>query len=309
MFPPTYVITLDTQDGRTRMQRMKSHLDALGIPFTTHYGIHGKHLSPDEVASVATKACGLMCTPSTIGCGASHAFVWKRVIETGVPYAIVLEDDAEFVGDAVRHLRYVIPQMPKDTDVLVLGSFASGTSSKPISPPRQEVRRIGHFFGTHAYIVTRQGAYKLLEYAYPVKYHLDMTMSVLSVSDILNVYSLSSDIATQKGGESTSQNISSNVPGFPNLLYEWSRGIRDAKGQSLYFYASMPIARVGPYRSHTTLNAVDFAILSLGAFGVPLWAFLGLVVTDAIVSQRVRGVTKAVVLWTIGRGLRYVTGG
>lgn len=308
MYPPVYVISLDTPGGRSRLQRMRHHLEDLGIPFTVQKGVHGAHLTPDQVSSMASGVCGRVCTPSTIGCGASHALVWKRVLESGVPYAIVLEDDTEFVSDAVRHIRYAIPRMPGDADVLVLGCFACGTSARPVQPSSQQIQRIGHFFGTHAYVVTRQGASKLLEYAYPVKYHLDMTMSVLSRSGILNAYSLSSDIAGQGGGEATSQNVSSTVPGFPNILYESARGVRDAKGQSLYFYLSMPIVRVGPYNRHMTLNAVDFGILTLGALGVPLWLFIGLVATDAVVSYRVRGVSKALVLWGIGRLVRYLIG-
>ena len=56
--------------------------------------------------------CGLndKLKPGEFGCALSHLKIWEKIIDTGVP-ALILEDDAEFIGDSVKqfqaHMAYL----------------------------------------------------------------------------------------------------------------------------------------------------------------------------------------------------------
>lgn len=302
LLPPTIVISLDTPNGRTRMRRMHAHLRERGLRYRVLRGIKGTALTPDQRQAMATRVCSTMCTPSTIGCGASHALAWKQIVRRGDPLTIIIEDDTEFDEDIVDQLRHIIPNIPRDADVVMLGCFLCQTSASRTPPASQTLRRIKQFSGTHAYIVTQKGARTLLEYAYPVKFHLDMTMSFLARMNTLRAYSVSADVARQSSGESTSENVGAS-PGFPNALYALGTLIRDGKGQSLFFYMAMPIVRVGPYTHHVTITGVDILVFLAGALGLPIEIFVSAVLVDAAIARRIRGVTKAVALYVVGRAI------
>lgn len=300
MLPPVYVISLESPSGRERMHALSSHLADLGIPYTIQPGVDGRALSATERHRLATATCRAVCTPSTIGCAASHALVWQRVVRGSAPYAIVLEDDVAFVDDAVAHLDAVLPRLPADLDVLFLGCFLCASGADSIAPHEQGVVPVRQFAGTHAYLVTRRGAQTLLDHAFPVKFHVDTTMSVLAASGLLRAYALRSDIAHQRGGETTSANVG-DTPGFPNAVYDVARHVRDAKGQSLFFYLAMPLFRVGPYDRHVVITGLDLAVVLVGAVGLSPAHMASIIAVDAAISRRVRGVGKAIALYVLGR--------
>jgi hypothetical protein len=244
-----------------------------------------------------------------IGCAASHAAVWRRVIDSGAPYAIVLEDDTELVVDAKEHVQSITKHLPTDADLVLLGCFLCGTSPDHVPASRQSLRRISQFSGTHAYIVTRHGARALLQHAYPVAFHLDMVISHLARRGKVRAYSVTHDVASQTSGESTSENVGDRPPGFPGIAYTALKGVRDPKGQSLFFYAAMPVGRVGSYTHHAVITSMDIVPFILGITRVPTGVFLSVLVLDAAATQKYavsmpHALAKAVVLYTLGRAIR-----
>lgn len=293
----TLVISLDTPGGRERQQRLATHLGGMGLEYRVIRGVHGKRLSMDERRQLATPACARFCTASTIGCAASHIKAWRAAARSGRPYTLVLEDDVELDADAPGTIRRVLKRVPADADVVLLGCYLCATK-RAHGQRSTDLVRVRQFSGTHAYIVTQRGAQKLLEYATPVKYHLDMVMSGLNHSGILTTYALATDIARQAGGESTSENVG-ETPGFPNLVYDLLRNVRDPKGQSVYFLVAMPAFRVGSVE----VTVLDLVVFLLGVAGVSPLVFTGLVAADALVAWRVRGVVKAYGLYAVGRAI------
>lgn len=300
--PDILVISLDTPNGHTRMRRMKEHLDGLGLRYRVIRGVQGKQLSANDRQRMATGVCSTMCTPSTIGCAASHAIAWKAAVASARPYTIIIEDDTTFDDDFVEHLRVILPNIPTDADVVMLGCFLCDTSAERVRPTDQGLQRIKQFSGTHAYIVTKKGARTLLEHAYPVRFHLDMVMSFLSRVGTLQAYSVRHDIARQSSGESTSENVG-DIPGFPGIVYALGQRIRDSKDQSLFFYMAMPIMRVGPYAYHVSITFLDICVFLLGLAGLSPELFVSALAADALIMRTPRGVLKAVGLFAAGHAI------
>lgn len=319
----TYVISLDTPSGRTRLDRMRRHLKDIGSPhlrMIVQPGVYGKELNQIQIQAMTTKVCGAICTPSAIGCAASHAAVWRRVIESGRPYAVVLEDDTVLVPDIQDHLHRLVRIMPRDTDIVLLGCYLCGSSPTPVPAHRQSVVKSYQFSGTHAYLVTRRGAQRLLEHAYPVAFHIDMVIGHLSRQGRVNLYRLTHDVASQTSGEDTSENVAPAPPGFPGVGYTALKNVRDAKGQSFFFLGAMPAIRVGSVQNHTIITCLDSLVILLGMTGwvsFPMFGVLVLLDTAATVLITPRddtpysvsiphAMSKAVALFSVGWVCRWL---
>jgi len=86
-------------------------------------------------------------------CGQSHVNVWRAIIDRGLDYALVLEDDAVFHREWISHLACI--ELDKDWDAIFLNA------SEPISPENTwSVCR--EQFLTGAYIMSHRGAQWLL---------------------------------------------------------------------------------------------------------------------------------------------------
>lgn len=305
-----YVISLDTETGRARLDRLGRHLTKLGLSFHVQPGVHGKYLTPDKVAAMATPICGALCTPAMLGCGASHVAVWRRLIASGAPYAMVLEDDTELVPDIRDHLEVVVTSMRPDTDMVLLGCFVCGTSPRSVPASQQSLVPKSRFAGTHAYIVTQRGAKRLLQLVDPVPYHIDTTISWHAIRGRLHIEAVAHDVATQSGGEATSANVGDRPPGFPGTVYTALQHVHDPKGQSLFFYAGMPAFRLGGYRHHMAITGLDLLLLVLVAAGVatPLqiaaFVVLDMAFTREYSVSRSHVVAKAAVMVAIGTAIR-----
>lgn len=298
MILETRVISLNTESGRARMKDMGVHLDTLGLQYEVIRGVHGKMLTMDERRAIATPVCAQWCTASTIGCAASHVLAWRDAVASGRPYTLILEDDTELDRDTPHILARLLPRIPKDADVVLLGCYLCATNprSPVVDASAIGVKRIRQFSGTHAYIVTQKGARVLLEYATPIKYHIDRIMTALNYAGTLVTYGLTHDIAKQSNGEATSENVG-DTPGFPNVIYDATRHVRDGKGQSIYFLLAMPAFEAGG----VDVTVLDGLVFLLGVFGMSPSVFSSLVAVDSLVSWRARGLIKAAVLFLIGR--------
>lgn len=119
-------------------------------------------------------------TLGALGCYASHLKAWRAVIDSGVSRALVFEEDAILTQDGVGHLSALGSFLADfiDTagtgsvlrdgfDVALLGyiQLRSGVDKSETSEQQREegwVRLRGAFWGTHAYLITRRGATKLI---------------------------------------------------------------------------------------------------------------------------------------------------
>lgn len=139
------------------------------------------------------------------GCLLSHRKVWDIVVNTNKP-AVVLEDDCEPLEGFEEKLPLLLQTLPDDYDVAVLGYIASDVRGDymltALTAPlmkRRCMRRVnedwyvpGIFFGTHCYLISPQGARKLL--ANRLDYHADF---VLSTDKNLLIYCPKETMASQ----------------------------------------------------------------------------------------------------------------
>ena len=95
-----HIFVINLERDRERREFMRGQLDCLRLPFEFFQGVYGRALTPDQLAECYTEAGAMriQCrnlTPSEIGCALGHLGVYRQIVSRKIPYALVLEDDAE----------------------------------------------------------------------------------------------------------------------------------------------------------------------------------------------------------------------
>eukprot|EP00746_Dinoflagellata_sp_MGD_P134870 gnl/MRDRNA2_/MRDRNA2_68763_c0_seq1.p1 gnl/MRDRNA2_/MRDRNA2_68763_c0~~gnl/MRDRNA2_/MRDRNA2_68763_c0_seq1.p1 ORF type:complete len:210 (+),score=36.52 gnl/MRDRNA2_/MRDRNA2_68763_c0_seq1:620-1249(+) len=134
----------------------------------------------------------------------SHVGIWRALLESSVAFALVLEDDAWFEPGAPVLIQKVLRHLPSDWDAVFLGLHLKGSYAHIGGGL---VRLSGRFWGTHAYIASRNFAQKMLEGIFPLRYQADAHIGVrlaLGRANV-NVYALDPAPCVQWGGTGNCQ--------------------------------------------------------------------------------------------------------
>lgn len=141
------------------------------------------------------------------GCLQSHRKIWRMVVDNNRP-ALVLEDDCMPVHhDFNGMFKRLMTTLPTDYDVAIFGYLMSDVNrdylATAIAAPilkRRCMRKVnedwyvpGIFMGSHCYLITPQGANKLLKDK--TNYHVDC---VICRNKEIKLYCVKNTIATQK---------------------------------------------------------------------------------------------------------------
>jgi len=127
---------------------------------------------------------------SAIGCTLSHVALWKKLVEsTEHDRFLIFEDDVLVKADKQKMDDYVKELDKVEWDVAYLGYIDSLglRPSKCESVEGSLCKAMKIIYGTHAYIINKKGAEKLLERVFPIVDQVDSYMSQMMLKG-LNVY-------------------------------------------------------------------------------------------------------------------------
>ena len=228
--PRIFVINLDR--SKERWENMKDQeLRLNNIKLERVSGVDGFLLDKEELnkREMITPFCLNFCSMGMIGCWLSHLKVWKKVVDENLPYAIVLEDDTIFPENYSNKINGLLPLIPENADIVLLGCSVGGRDDASLNlveqsfslfyKPRdyasinQEIIIPKMFVGSYAYLITQQGARKCIKEMGKANYHIDHD---ISKNKKLNLYAVrkqnewfktfSSSNTSTLNGESNSQN-------------------------------------------------------------------------------------------------------
>ena len=93
--------------------------------------------------------------PGTQGCFLSHVLLWRAIVDLGLPFATVFEDDVWFHKNWDQLAPAYFHETPPDYDILFVGNM--------ILNPLQDLVVRTDVWCMHAYVVTLEGARRLLD--------------------------------------------------------------------------------------------------------------------------------------------------
>lgn len=197
--PPIFVISLK---GSPRRGVISQRLNGLKLNFSFIDGINGKTLSEEEKTAVdyefyPTKfAATRPLTIGEIGCAMSHLLIYKMMLEKNIDKAIILEDDAIVSQEFESIVKDSLKKAPLKTEILFYehGKAKSHFFKRSLvegyrmvryrSPSKNSKRTITR---ATAYLITKKGASKLLQHAYPIRMPADYLTGALQLTGI-NAY-------------------------------------------------------------------------------------------------------------------------
>ncbi len=164
----TYLINLDRSPERLAF--MRGQLERLGMQFERFPAVYGKALSPEERAKGFSRVRSFIASKkrlsdAEIGVAMSHVGCYRRIVDEGEPYALVLEDDVVlsdgFPAALSRVEEFLSPGRPQ---LVLLSGY--GVENAESLPP--EIREEKSAWCADAYVLTLSAAKLILEANDPV---------------------------------------------------------------------------------------------------------------------------------------------
>ena len=129
-----------------------------------------------------------------LGCYLSHATIWQDALDKGYDRVAIFEDDVYFQPNFAGMLNSSIERVPKDYQLLLFDAIKLDTTEIKQNENKQNentVLKVNRFFGTHAYVITRECMSILLSRAYPIEIQVDSYMSFMIKLLDLKFYDIS----------------------------------------------------------------------------------------------------------------------
>jgi glycosyl transferase family 25 len=197
----SHVINL--KSNTEKLKRVQKSLNAISIFPERFDAVYGKDLDPLYIDKITypfvqyTMKNGRYIdsnieTLGAIGCYLSHVKLWEMLANSDDDMLLILEDDAvtnNFSAFQINQFLNEIIENDPNWDVIFLGY------SKPFPSPNVDtfisnsVYKINEItFQTHAYVLSKKGALKLLSKAFPIVDQVDSYMSYMAITRGLNSY-------------------------------------------------------------------------------------------------------------------------
>lgn len=297
-----YCIAMESESEKKR--QVKADFDAAGLKVKFFDGVNGREpLSKEneQLLSLYGKAFG---HPSVVGCALSHYRLWCEISERtdAAPYSLICESDVTFAPDFKEKIESCLAETDESFDILYAGSknfcpedrsifrrlcniFLYG-NRQPQTKRISETRYIPDMtFATHCYIVTQEGAKKLIEgLRSRLGEHVDHLM--LRV-DGLRIQAVYPPLAEQRSLETSASNIATTNT-FPISLNH-AMNVDIKNGFSASYYMNCPVAEIWGF----PINFWTLAFLIVGLIAllcdIPLiyiiFAFIASVLLDIVAAK------------------------
>jgi len=158
----------------------KTEIDRLTYP-SVQYTIDNGRYSDNNIGSLGG-----------IGCFLSHAKLWEMLLNSQEEMFFILEDDAvpNFeISDKIGVFLNKVVEYDPEWDVIYFGWSKPSPGNLSDVLVGEEIYKINSItFQTHAYLISRKGAKKLLERAFPIVDQVDSYMSFMAMHRGLNAY-------------------------------------------------------------------------------------------------------------------------
>jgi hypothetical protein len=188
---PTFVINLDRRKDRwetfseqpaltefNALQRF-SAVDGskIDVAYDERISLHTRQ----NILKKTRRSHYEISTAGAIGATLSHVSIWKQFLQGDSDYIVVFEDDTIVDQKALNYIDKLIPRLPSEWHMWLLGNHGGSFNGKPLIPgDKKSWWQVTGFTGAHAYILSRKGAEILLEDPFPIETHIEYYITACS---------------------------------------------------------------------------------------------------------------------------------
>ncbi len=203
---PIFIITLPCR--KDRRDKMTQLFQSSGLSCSFVKGVHGRHLAYGYLKKYFTKSSIKYLSAGSRGCILSHAKTLALVVENSFPYALIFEDDILTDDNFKTGLEEILSSIPEDTEILYLLNDGLCNNESMLFTPNYP--RCGQY----AYLVSQEGAKKILAGLFPVSIGLggiDTIIGRMVSKKLLTAYQVKKPIC-KADLEDSSNIINSSKP-------------------------------------------------------------------------------------------------
>ncbi|CAA2140073.1 hypothetical protein HYPP_01759 [Hyphomicrobium sp. ghe19] len=245
---PIFLINLDR--SKDRLAYMRRQAAELGLQMERLPAVEGRNV-PEWLRSEFTPSTRM--SDGEVGCYASHLVAARTIVARDLPYAIVLEDDAELSAGFNAIAARAVASVPADWDYLHLCTRFKKTVVRVVAIDGEHslVRYPLPPSRTAAYILSNAGARKWLAPMQRVR-AIDLDNRFAWQQD-LKVYGVFPAIAEGCSGSASTVRAKApkrQKPSFPSMVYGMFWSMREI-GITIYLKA-MALDAVNSLRKHAT---------------------------------------------------------
>jgi GR25 family glycosyltransferase involved in LPS biosynthesis len=154
----------------------------------------------------------------------THVAAWRHLLDkTDAPAIIIMEDDLRIDPDSYAKLKELFAHpiiQAGDWDMVNPGALVRERADID-----DVLSRYDYSYLFHCYIVSRRGAQRLLERAYPIEVHVDHYSGLLAQMGLLKVYGPRVRIFYQRSNDSDNRDGSCQTCYIPNNANETGKYI------------------------------------------------------------------------------------
>lgn len=225
----SHVINL--KSNTKKLERVQKSLNAISIFPERFDAVYGKDLDPLYIDKITYPSVQYTMkngryidsnieTLGAIGCYLSHVKLWEALANSNNEMLLILEDDAitnNFSAFQINQFLNKIIENDPDWDVIFLGYAKPFPSSNADIPVTDSVYKINDItFQTHAYLLSKKGALKLLSNAFPIVDQVDSYMSYMAITRGLKSYRGNTSYLKQYNEEGSSIQTGFSIKVFLN---------------------------------------------------------------------------------------------
>jgi glycosyl transferase family 25 len=176
---PVFVINLDR--SADRLLHVRESAEKLGVELTRVRAVDGAQLTPAQSSKVDRaffeRNHGKQVLPAEIGCYLSHLDALEAIAHSAETHAVIIEDDVRFQPDFLVFLRDLIALDGWDAVKLVNHRTRAFVAHAKVNDSYR-IGRCAHgpCGSSAAYVVTRQGARRLLAALSPMRLPYDVAL-------------------------------------------------------------------------------------------------------------------------------------
>ncbi|EKF29116.1 glycosyl transferase-like protein, putative, partial [Trypanosoma cruzi marinkellei] len=130
---------------------------------------------------------GMDLNPAAVGCALSHVLLWATIAARRYQRVLVVEDDSLFPHDFHKKYEERMRHVPQDWELVYVSGLDTANQASQLRVAEGVSRVPQMHRTTNCYVVTHQGARRLLELCLPMTYQLDTMMTIHAVSDAQSV--------------------------------------------------------------------------------------------------------------------------
>lgn len=191
---PIFLINLDHRIDRLRI--MSSRLD--NLPFIRISAIYGQNLDDSKyILQIEKYKMG----KNEIAVLLSHRKIWQKILNEKIPYACILEDDV-LLSDSFPNFIKNSYWLPDNFDIIKLETFFARVflSLKKMKARDRVLRQLGSIHaGAAGYIISSQGASKLLDITKHLHYPVDNLMfEVKTINSEIKIFQMCPALCIQE---------------------------------------------------------------------------------------------------------------